>query len=135
MGAARERAPDSASIHVLLGIFERPPYLPGLLASNELSDIASAVIDELERNTLAAKVTQQRQKAQIIEVASELGLNPRPASHNDSAWIADCPRRSHTLMLSPSVNQFGCGYCRCKGDAAELGAFVGLFAVGTHEED
>jgi hypothetical protein len=89
-----------------------------------LSDIARAVIDELEQNALAAKATQQRQKAQIVKVARELGLNPRPAGHNDSAWIADCPRRSHTLMLSPSLNEFGCGYCRRKGDAAELRAFV-----------
>jgi hypothetical protein len=26
--------------------------------------------------------------------------------------------------LSPSLNEFGCGYCRRKGDAAELAAFV-----------
>ena len=142
-GARREGTQSEAATRLLDALvrarvplqFPRPPYLPGLLASIELSDIASAVIDELERNTLAAKVTQQRQTAQIVEVASELGLNPRPASHNDSAWIADCPRRSHTLMLSPSVNQFGCGYCRRKGDAAELRAFVGLFAASTHEAD
>jgi hypothetical protein len=131
-GAAREGTQSKAATRLLDALvrarvpyqFPRPPYLPGLLASNELSDIASAVIDELKRNALAAKATQQRQKAQIVEVASELGLNPRPAGHNDSAWIADCPRRSHTLMLSPSLNEFGCGYCRRKGDAAELAAFV-----------
>jgi hypothetical protein len=104
-------------------------------ASNELSDITNAVIEELKRNTLAAEATQQRQKAQIIEVASELGLNPRPAGHNDSAWIADCPRRTHTLMLSPSLNEFGCGYCRRKGDVAELSAFVDSFVVSTHQTD
>jgi hypothetical protein len=65
-------------------------------------------------------------EAQIVEVAGEHGLNPRPAGHNDSAWIADCPRRTHALMLSPSLNEFGCGYCRRKGDAADLRAFVKL---------
>jgi len=50
------------------------------LASNELSDIARAVIDELKRNALAAKAAQQRQNAQIVKVASELGLNPRPVN-------------------------------------------------------
>ena len=141
-GAPREGTQKDAATRLLNALararvplqFPRPPYLPGLLASNELSDIASAVTDELERNTLAARVTQQRQKAQIVEVASELGLNPRPAGHNDSAWIADCPRRSHTLMLSPSLNEFGCGYCRRKGDAAELRAFVGSFAVSTTDD-
>ena len=130
-GAAREGTQSKAATRLLDALvrarvpYQFPrPYLPGLLASNELSDIASAVIDELKRNALAAKATQQRQKAQIVEVASELGLNPRPAGHNDSAWIADCPRRSHTLMLSPSLNEFGCGYCRRKGDAAELAALV-----------
>src|SRR3989442_5763003 len=98
--------------------------MSGLRAIGELSDIARAVFDEVEHNALAEETTQQRQKAQIVEVASELGLNPRPAGHNGSAWIADCPRRSHTLMLSPSLNEFGCGYCRRKGDAAELAAFV-----------
>ena len=142
-GAPREGTQSEAATRLLgalvrarVGLqFPRPPYLPGLLASNELSDIADAVSEELKRNTLAAEAAQQRQKAQIVEVAGELGLNPRPAGHNDSAWIADCPRRTHTLMLSPSLNEFGCGYCRRKGDAADLRAFVKLFAVGTHDSD
>jgi hypothetical protein len=104
-GAAHEGPQSKAATRLLDALvrarvpyqFPRPPYLPGLLASNELSDIARAVIDELKHNALAAKATQQHQKAQIVEVASELGLNPRPAGQNDSAWIADCPGRSHTL--------------------------------------
>ena len=131
-GAPREGTQSKAATRLLDALvrarihyqFPRPPYLPGLLTIAELADIVRAVTEELERNALAAEATQQRQKAQIVEVASELGLNPRPAGHNDSAWIADCPRRSHTLMLSPSLNEFGCGYCRRKGDAAELRAFV-----------
>jgi hypothetical protein len=137
-GAPRGGTQKDAAIRLLKALARaraaRSPYLPGLLASNELSDITNAVIEALKRNTLAAEATQQRQKAQIIEVASELGLNPRPAGHNDSAWIADCPRRTHTLMLSPSLNEFGCGYCRRKGDVAELRAFVGSFAVSTTDD-
>src|SRR5262245_18689794 len=131
-GAPRDGTQSEAATRLLDALvrarvfyqFPRPPYLPGLLTSAELSDIARAVSDELEHNARAAKATQQCQKAQIIEVASELGLDPRPAGHNDSAWIADCPRRSHTLMLSPSLNEFVCGYCRRKGVAAVLRAFV-----------
>ena len=142
-GALREGTQREAATRLLgalvrarVGLqFPRPPYLTGLLESNELSDIANAVSEELKRNTLAAKAAQQRQKVEIVEVAGELGLNPRPAGHDDSAWIADCPRRTHTLMLSPSLNEFGCGYCRRKGDAAELRAFVKLFAVGTDDSD
>jgi hypothetical protein len=142
-GAPREGTQSEAATQLLgalvrarVGLqFPRPPYLPGLLASNELSDIVDAVSEELKRNRLAAEAAQQRQKAQILEVADELGLNPRPAGHNDSAWIADCPRRTHTLILSPSLNEFGCGYCRRKGGANELRAFVESLAVRTHEAD
>ena len=131
-GAPREGTQSKAATRLLDALvrarvahqFPRPPYLPGLLASNELSDLVRAVIEELKRNALAAEAAQRRQKALIIQVASELGLNPRPAGHNDSAWIADCPRRSHTIMLLPSLNEFGCGYCRRNGDANELRAFV-----------
>ena len=119
-GAPRQDTQSEAATRLLgalvrarVGLqFPRPPYPPGLLASNELSDIVDAVSEELKRNRLAAEAAQQRQKPQIVEVAGELGLNPRPAGHNDSAWIADCPRRTHTLMLSPSLNEFGWAYCR-----------------------
>src|SRR5260370_41286035 len=100
------------------------PYLQGLLTTAELADIVRAVTEELERNALAAETAQRGHEAPIIKLASELGLNPRPAGHNDSAWMADCPRRSHTIMLSPSLNEFGCGYCRRKGRPAQLRAFV-----------
>jgi hypothetical protein len=131
-GAPRDGTQSEAATRLLGALvrarvgfqFPRPPYLPGLLASDELSDVADAVSEELRRNRLAAEAAQQRQKAQIVEVAGELGLNPRPAGHSDSAWLADCPRRTHTLMLSPSLNEFGCGYCRRKGDAAALRGFV-----------
>jgi hypothetical protein len=104
--------------------FPRPPYLPGLLTRRELAGVARAVAEELRRNSLAAEAAQKIRKAPIIELANELGLNPRPAGHNSSAWVADCPRRSHFLMLSSSLNEFGCGYCRRKGGPAELEAFA-----------
>ena len=104
--------------------FPRPPYLPGLLTRRELAGIVRAVAEELRCNSLAADAAQKVWKAPIIELANELGLNPRPAGHNASAWVADCPRRSHTLMLSSSLNEFGCGYCRRKGGPAELEAFA-----------
>jgi hypothetical protein len=103
--------------------FPQAPYLPGLLTRHELAKLVRAVEEELRRNSLAAEAAQKVSKAPIIELANELGLNPRPAGHND-AWVADCPRRSHTLMLSSSLNEFGCGYCRRKGGPAELEAFA-----------
>jgi hypothetical protein len=131
-GAAREGTQSKAATRLLDALvrarvayqFPRPPYMPGLLTRRELADIVRAVAEELRCNSLAADAAQKVWKAPIIKLANKLGLNPRPAGHNGSAWIADCPRRSHTLMLSPSLNEFGCGYCRRKGDAAGLAAFV-----------
>jgi hypothetical protein len=131
-GAPREGTENEAATRLLDALvrsrvhneFPRPPYLPGLLTSSELADIVEAVAEELRRNSLAAEAAQQVREAPIIKLANKLGLNPRPAGHNGSAWVADCPRRSHTIMLSPSLNEFGCGYCRRKGGPAELRAFA-----------
>ena len=129
-GAPREGAENKAAIQLLDALvrarvpyeFPQPPYLPGLLPRRELAGIVKAVAEELRRNSLAAEVAQKVWKAPIIELANKLGLNPRPAGHNDSAWIADCPRRSYTL--APSPNEFWCGYWRRKGGPAELEAFA-----------
>jgi len=131
-GAPREGTENKAAMRLLGALvrarvpyeFPRPPYLPGLLTRRELAGIVRTVAEELRCNSLAADAAQKVWKAPIIELANELGLNPRPAGHNASAWVADCPRRSHTLMLSSSLNEFGCGYCRRKGGPAELEAFA-----------
>jgi len=131
-GAPREGTENKAAIRLLDALvrakvpyeFPQPPYLPGLLTRRELAGIVRAAAEELRCNSLAAEAAQKVLKAPIIELANELGLNPRPAGHNGSAWVADCPRRSHTLMLSPSLNEFGCGYCRRKGGPAELRDFA-----------
>jgi hypothetical protein len=131
-GAPREGTENKAAMRLLDALvrarvpyeFPQTPYLPGLLTHRELAGIVRAVDEELNRNSIAAEAAQKGWKAPIIELANELSLNPRPTDHNDSAWVADCPRRSHTLMLSPSLNEFGCGYCRRKGGPAELRAFA-----------
>ncbi|MGM1053974.1 MAG: hypothetical protein ACQEXO_16535 [Pseudomonadota bacterium] len=76
---------------------------------------------ESERNRLEA---QAQGEAPIIVLASQLGLRPEPAGKSPSAWYADCPGKSHRLMVSSSANEFGCGYCRVKGGTAELEALV-----------
>jgi hypothetical protein len=101
----------------------QPPYLSGLLAGHELANIVGSVADQLEHNSQMAEAKQLQHEAPIITLARELNLNPRPAGHNDSAWMADCPRRSHSIMISPSNSEFGCGYCKRKGGPEELRAF------------
>ena len=109
-----------------------PPYLSGLLTSSTLAGIIGAIAEELGRNRRAARAAQRRNTAPIIQVAQELGLDPRPAGHSSSAWIADCPRRSHWLMISASRNDFGCGYCRRNGGPTELRAFCESIASLGH---
>jgi hypothetical protein len=123
-GSKRESAARLLDAYVrsrLFYSFPMPPYRSGLLlTSGELENIVAAVTDEFERNSRAA---EREHEAPIIKMARELNLNPKPAGHNNTAWIADCPRRSHWIMISPSVNEFGCGYCRRKGGPKELKDF------------
>jgi len=101
-----------------------PPYQSGLLTNGELEGIVGAIAEELKRNSRVAEEEQRRHEAPIIKMARELGLDPRPAGHNDSAWMASCPRsRNHWIMISSSHNEFGCGYCRHRGGPPELRAF------------
>lgn len=101
-----------------------PPYHSGLLTRGELKGIVEAIAEELTRNRRVAAEKQCRHEATIIKMARELGLNPRPAGHNDSAWMASCPQsRNHWIMISAERNEFGCGYCRRKGGPQELRAF------------
>jgi hypothetical protein len=126
-GSKREAAARLLDAHVRSQVhysFPVPPFRSGmLLTSGELDNIVRAVTGELDRNSRAAEKDQARHEAPIITMARELKLNPKPAGHNKSAWIADCPRRSHWIMIAPSVNEFGCGYCRRKGGPQELKEF------------
>jgi len=128
----RRRSTESEASSRLLGAvvrasvghqFPGPPYIAGLLSIGELADIVRAVEDEIRLNTIAAEATLSGAEAPILKLARELNLNPRPAGHNTSAWTADCPRRKHSMMISPSLDEFGCGYCRRKGGPAQLQEF------------
>jgi hypothetical protein len=95
--------------------FPRSPWRAGLLSEADLERIVDEVKQEFDRNCKVAEVRQLTDEAPIIRPARQLNLSPRPAGINDRAWEANCPGRGHSLMLGPSTNQFGCGYCRCKG--------------------
>jgi hypothetical protein len=100
--------------------FPAPRYIAGLLTAGELANIVDSIEEEITRNTLAAEAAQRGNEAPILKLARKLNLNPRPAGHNTTDWIADCPRRKHSIMVSPSRDQFGCGYCRRKGGPIQL---------------
>ncbi|WP_290793957.1 hypothetical protein [Halomonas sp.] len=98
-------------------------YLEGpLITASAHQRIVGELEAENERNTREAEAQSQ---APIIVMARRLGLRPKPAGASPSAWYADCPGKSHRLMVSSSSNEFGCGYCRVKGGTAELEALHG----------
>jgi hypothetical protein len=130
-GAARQGTPrDAASILMSRLVRSRlhfsgsePPYMPGLLTSQEMADIIDAFERELRRNTVVAEGDQHRDETAIITAARDLQLNPQPAGDNSTAWIADCVRRKHFIEISTSRNEFYCGYCRRGGGTVELRGF------------
>src|SRR6266404_5390390 len=88
-GAARHETPGRA-VRILLDNLlrarihfsgPRPPYISGLLTSQEIGSMIGSISDELANNALAAEADHE---APIIKVARDLGLNPRPAGHNST---------------------------------------------------
>ena len=65
-------------------------------------------------------------ETEIVRVARELGLDPRPSGDGPTAWDARCPGQNgrYTLWISAGAGQFGCPYCRVKGGIDELRAFI-----------
>lgn len=97
-------------------------YLEGpLITASAHQRVVGELEAENERNRQEA---QAQAEAPIIVLARQLGLRPETAGKSPSAWYADCPGKTHRLMVSSSANEFGCGYCRVKGGTAELEALV-----------
>ena len=98
----------------------------GLLEGPLITEAAHArILGELEaEHERNIREAESQAEAAILAVARRLGLRPEPAGASPSAWYADCPGKSHRLMISSSSDQFGCGYCRVKGSPAELEALV-----------
>ena len=100
------------------------PFGGGLLSAEELSREVDELLAEVERNSQAAEAAQRVNPAPILQIAWAFGLNPRPAGHNPESWWANCPSGgNHSIMITTSANQFGCGYCRKKGGPDELRQF------------
>jgi hypothetical protein len=129
-GSKEEAATRLLDAHVRSRVhYECPvaPFQSGLLTHDELKGIVRAIAEERTDNIRVTEEEQREHEAPIVQMARELGLDPCPAGHNHSAWMAGCPRsRNHWIMISPSHNEFGCAYCRRKGGPQELRAFYDL---------
>jgi hypothetical protein len=58
---------------------------------------------------------------ELIQYCKAVGLNPEPDTSRPALWEANCiSGGQHRLMLSTDSNEWGCGYCRKKGDIHAL---------------
>ena len=94
---------------------------PGLLTEADYGAFATV---DAELTRLADQARVEGEVSELVAVARELGLNPQPSGEGPHHWRAHCPGTHHSLMISSSSNQFGCGYCKVKGGAEELREFV-----------
>jgi len=105
-------------------LMPRAPYRGGLLKEEDLDREVTELLAELENNHQAALAAEQDDPSPILDVARTFRLGPRPAGQNPQAWWANCPcGGQHSIMISTSSNEFGCGYCRRKGGPDELRRF------------
>ena len=94
---------------------------PGLVSECAFRAVLNRIEDELN------EVIQQAEAARnspIIQVATELKLDPEPNPYHSEYWRCQCPGTSHTMMLVTTTCCFGCGYCRTRGGPEELRAFA-----------
>ena len=92
----------------------------GLLLKSDYEEINQRQNATIRRNQEVAS----KQRTKIIEVASELGLQPQAPLLNREIWSAKCPGTGHQLYINARKDEFGCGYCCRKGGPKDLRAFV-----------
>jgi hypothetical protein len=119
---------ESASVRLLDRLFRAqvgfywPTELisPGIIKKRSFNTLVRRIKRELEENRKKAR----KAKTEIVEVAEELGLNPRPTGEAPNLWASNCPGTNHFLYISSTTNTFGCGWCKRKGGVEELRGFV-----------
>ena len=80
----------------------------------------------------AAQKKSNIEKAKILAQGNELiryceaeKLYPYPEGSNLTNWYAQCPNGGkHPIMISTISNEWGCGYCRKKGNLEDLKHFI-----------
>ena len=92
----------------------------GLLLRSDYEEINQQRKATIRKNQTAAS----KQKTKIIEVATELGLQPQAPLLNREIWSARCPGTGHQLYINARKDEFGCGYCCVKGNHEKLREFV-----------
>jgi hypothetical protein len=71
-----------------------------------------------EKYDLAIKLNSENE---LIKYCKSIGLNPEPEGSSPTNWEANClSGGQHRLMISTKSNEWGCGYCKRKGDINSL---------------
>ncbi len=93
----------------------------GWLSAWSYRSAVKEVVHEIDENKRRA---DRHSHAEIIETARTLRLRPEPSGDSPNNWIANCPGGPHSIMVAPTSNEFGCGYCRIKGGPDVLREFA-----------
>ena len=93
---------------------------PGLINKASFTKLVRKIKRELDDNRQKAL----KNRTEIVLVAEELGLSPRPTGKAHDLWASNCPGTNHFLYISSTGNSFGCGWCKRKGGPEELRVFV-----------
>ena len=92
----------------------------GIISESAYNNLVKRIEQELEENSRKARENE----TEIIKVARELGLFPRPTGTGPTHWWAQCPARIGHLYIDAALNYWWCGWCQRNGSMEELRAFV-----------
>lgn len=83
---------------------------------NQMRDIAKITIKEREEKAII-----NAKDNELIRLFNEYNLSPRPSLESIYSWVANCPsKRAHGIEINTKSNEWGCGYCKRKGDINSL---------------
>lgn len=103
-------------------VYPNQVVLEGLIGSNRYDEIMESISRDIKQN----QTLSNGEKSKIIKMAIQLGLNPVPPTIKPHIWQATCPGTNHRLLLNEKTEEFGCGYCRKKGDHIALKDLIEL---------
>jgi hypothetical protein len=97
-----------------------PQYEKSEMFSKESFDkmLDKGISMMVERDGMAKSLNSENE---LINYCKSVGLYPEPVDGNVNNWKANCPSGGkHYIMISTISNEWGCGYCRKKGDINSL---------------
>ena len=111
---------DTRGSHVVSG----EGFLAGRLSIGHWAALCGRVKRKRQEAIETAHQREREQPSELVAVARELNLMPRPVGGNAISWVSNCPGANHTLRIQSASNSWGCGYCRQNGGPDELRQFV-----------